>query len=108
MIDIKDENILKEALEIFLNDPRADPNIVYFHKTYSSEYPRGIVHIIRYYTKNIDTFLPIFLDHPKFELDDEILERLIKSSKEDWIEKIINHPNKVSFLHKSKKVNYLM
>ena len=107
MIDIKDENILKEALEIFLNDPRADPNIVYF-QPFRREYPRGIVHIIRYHTKNIDSFLPIFLDHPKFELDDEILEQLIKSSKEDWIEKIINHPNKVSLLHKTKKVNYLI
>lgn len=102
MIDIKDENILKEALEIFLNDPRADPNIVYIHKTYNSEYSRGIGDIICYHTKNLDIFLPIFLDHPKFELDDEILEQLIKSSKEDWIEKIMNHPSKVSFLHKSK------
>ena len=58
--DIKDKNILKDALELFLNDPRADPNIVYIYFYLGEEFIKGIEETIEKYPNKFDVFFLFF------------------------------------------------
>ena len=95
IILIRDENIRKEALELMFKDPRVDPNYVY--SLQSDKDPKIVkgMSLDRSECQRIDSILPYFLDHPKFELEDRILTELIETKNSDKIKEIMAHPSKV-------------
>ena len=94
IICITNENIRKEAVELMFKDPRVDPNYVY--SLQHSEDPKILKGMsLDCSGSRMESILPYFLDHPKFELEDRILAELIKSNRSDKIKEIMAHPSKV-------------
>ena len=94
IIRITDESIRKEAVELMFKDPRVDPNYVFSlqHKK-DPKKVKGMS--LDCSDSQMESILPYFLDHPKFELEDRILADLIQSKRSDKIKEIMAHPSKV-------------
>ena len=75
-------------------DPRVDPNYVYsLQHSNDPKIVKGMS--LDCSERQMESVLPYFLDHPKFELEDRIVAELIESKHSDKIKEIMAHPSKV-------------